>query len=385
MTAGDEDWEAPLRRASHGSAQAGIETLHGAPPSLLNAQTAGALTSAILAAFVCLAARFRSELTGAQLDLIASVLRTAAVAFVLRALIDFARAAHALWSDRAAKDATLALAASGLYLRRGQREESARKEEVLGLASQDALPSRTLAVRPAPVLVALTPLAGRPRVLTLPPYFAQTGEIALARLARWRGTPPARAAREPRSAAAEAPEAHYERAARGQLDADDVLIPEGRGYLLRAPYTALLGLAFALDVFLSAGKSRSLIAMPVLSACALSAFVLAAWFVWIGRRRQSRAGIGMLLTRDELLLRGPRGVVAVPWPQLAEIDIKLSARWSPFVGSYAARLLTLSTNTGERMLFDQSFLGVPIEVIALLCRHYRDDRQGEDVASEPLA
>jgi hypothetical protein len=378
-----DGWDEPLLRATRGSAQTGVETLAGARPSLLNAQTASALTSAVLAAFVCLAARFRSELAAGQLDLIASVLRTAALAFVVRAVIDVLRSAHAIWRDRAAPGAMLALGTSGLYLRVGTHEESVPRDAVLGVSAAEPLPSRTLPVRPAPLLLTLRPEAGRPRVLILPPYFAQTTEIALARLTRWWSSgerSPAPSARAP----ADEPEAHYERAARGQLEADDVLIPEGRGYLLRAPYTALLGLVFALDVYVSAGRSRALIATPVLAACALSGLVLAAWFSWIVRRRRSRHGVGMLLTRAELLVRGPHGVLAVPWAQLEHSELKLTARWSPFVGPYAARILTLSTSSGERMIFDRAFLGLPLEVIETLCRHYRADvERHESAAAEP--
>jgi hypothetical protein len=93
----------------------------------------------------------------------------------------------------------------------------------------------------------------------------------------------------------------------------------------------------------------------------------------------------MLFTRAELLLRGPHGVVAVPWAQLLSTELKLTARWSPFVGTYAARMLILTTNTGERMLFDRSFLGVPLEAIEVLCRHYRETwfARATQAANEP--
>ncbi len=372
----EEDWAEPLRRAARGNAQAGVEVLHGARPALLNAQTAGALTSAILAAFVCMAARFRSELAAGQLDLIASALRTAALAFVLRALIDLVRSLRALSRDGVAARSALVLGAEGLMLRVGEREECVARDELLGIGAREALPSRTLPARPEPLLLTLTPRAGRPRLLELPPYFAATGEIALARLTRWWGRERAAGAEQTGAQPEqEAPEAHYERAARGQLSERDLVIPEGNGYLLRAPYTALLGVVFAIDVFLSAGPSRALIAGPVSLAGALSLFALLAWFGWIARRRRSRRGIGMLFTRAELLLRGQHGVVAVPWSQLQDAELKLTARWSPFVGAYPARTLVLSTNTGERMVFDRAFLGVPLEVIAVLCGYYRQGAQ----------
>jgi hypothetical protein len=93
--------------------------------------------------------------------------------------------------------------------------------------------------------------------------------------------------------------------------------------------------------------------------------------VWMRRRRATRLGIGMLLTPEELLVRGAAGVLSVPWPQLSDIALQTVARWSPFVGSYPARTLRLTTREEQRMLFDASFLGVPLEVVAVLCRAYR--------------
>ena len=85
----------------------------------------------------------------------------------------------------------------------------------------------------------------------------------------------------------------------------------------------------------------------------------------------SSAQGGLVLTPEELLVRGAAGVVSVPWPQLSELTVQTSARWSPFVGTYPARALQLSTQEGQRMVIDEGFLGVPAEVVALLCRAYR--------------
>ena len=106
-------------------------------------------------------------------------------------------------------------------------------------------------------------------------------------------------------------------------------------------------------------------------ALALALGFIAEWFVWMGRRRATRLGIAMLLTPEELLVRGGAGVMSVPWPQLSELTVQTSPRWSPFVGTYPARALQLNTQEGQRLVFDESFLGVPAEVVALLCRAYR--------------
>lgn len=363
-----ESWDAPLRRAARGSASSGIETLYGARPAVLTAESAACLTSLILAGFVCAAALFRARLAAGQLDLIASALRVVAVAFVLRALIALARWLTHVVRDGVAAQSCLVLAPEGLYLRLGAYEESVRRDEVLDVVAQELLPTRTLAPRALPVLLVLTPRAGRPRVLAVPPYFAPTSDISLARLKRWLGAPTLTLGSTALPAGDDAPEAHYARAAAGQLGDGDVVVPEGRGYLLRAPWAALLGLWFAVDMYVGAGAGRALIAAPVLGAGSLSLLAIVGWLLWLRRRQRSRLGIGMLLTPSELLLRGPHGVVSVPWPQLAQAEVYVSARWSPFVGAYPARLLNLSTHSGEHMQFDASFLATPVEAVAVLCR-----------------
>jgi hypothetical protein len=362
-----ESWDAPLRRALQGSRPAGLEVLHGARPGVLNAESAACLTSVVLAGFVCAAALFRARLAAGQLDLIASALRVVALAFVLRAVLSLGGWLLHIVRDGSASEACLVLGPAGLLLRLGGSVQAVERSDVLDVVAPEALPTRTLPARPLPVLVVLTPQAGRPRALALPPYFAQTSEVLLARMKRWLGSPQG-ATPAPAPAADDAPEAHYERAAAGQLRDGDVVIPEGRGYLLRAPWAALLGLWFAGDVYYSAGRGRALIALPVLGAALLSLVAIVSWFLWLRRRRTSRLGIGMLLAREELLLRGPHGVVAVPWPQLSQVEVQVSARWSPFAGTFATRLLSLATQSGEHMQFDASFLETPVDVVAVLCR-----------------
>lgn len=372
-----EDGVEALRRAARGEAQAGVELLRGARPSLLDATSANAVSSLVLAAFVTGAALFRGQaasvLGGPQFDLIASVLRCLALAFVVRAAIATVRSVRTLLRDGAARDAVLALGEEGLLLKLPGSEQPVARSEVLGVTFEAPLPSRTLTPRAPDVQLVLTSAGGKPRVVRIPPYFAPSAEITVARLQRWLSRGDELRVPERDSAAPEDPELHYQAAARGQHWAGEAAIPDGGGYLLRAPYTALLGLVFALDVLRTAGPMRAQIVQPVLAAAALCVALIVGWLLWMQRRRATRLGLGMLLTPDELLLRGKAGVVAVPWPQLVQVEVGVRPRWSPFVGPYAARTLTLTTQEQQHMLFDQSFLGTSVEAIALLCKSYRDE------------
>jgi hypothetical protein len=369
----DPDWLAELRQAARGAAQHGTQVLRGTRPPLGNASSAAAVSSLALCAFVVAAAIFRARVAPLSFDLIASLLRVLALAFGARAALGLARLVAQLRADAGAESALLALSERGLLLQLGAQERWAQRDEILGLTFQEALPSRSLAPRAAALLVVLTPAAGRPRWLEIPPFFAPSTEILQARLTRWLEAQPQATPQAPGPPRAD-PEQRYVRAAHGQFEPGALVVPEGRGYLLRAPYAALLALLFALDILRSASAARAQLAGPLLAACLLTLTVLAGWFVWLSRRRATRLGIGMLLTPEELLVRGAAGVLSVPWTQLSELTVQTVARWSPFAGSYPARTLLLTAQEGQRMLFDAGFLGVPAEVVAMLCRAYRAGR-----------
>jgi hypothetical protein len=129
--------------------------------------------------------------------------------------------------------------------------------------------------------------------------------------------------------------------------------------------------AFALDALWSAGPLRARIVSPALLSCVLALALLAGWFVWMGRRRATRLGIAMLITPEELLVRGRGGVLGVPWSQLQAAQVAARMVWSPFVGSFSVRTLLITTTHGELLSFDAGFLGVPPEVLAAVLESYR--------------
>jgi hypothetical protein len=361
-------WLAVLRRAVRGTASPGIEVARGARPGFLSGDAVHALISTLLAALVLAAAVLRGTLSAGQFDLIALLLRTASVAFALRAAIAIAAVVRRTIRDRAAESHALAWSSEGLLESRPEGERWVAREDVLGFALPDERPVRGASSSRRPLYVVLTPEQA-PRYWTLPPYYAASSEILQARLLRWLGT---REAALPELAPpVSAPDERYLRAAEGRLAPGEVAVPEGFGYRLRAPYGALLALVFVGDALLQAGTERARLLAPAGLALALVPIALAVWFSWLRSRRAARLGLALLLTPEELLVRGKHGVASVPWTQLASVDVTARLAWSPFVGSYLVRMLSFQALDGSLIPFDESFLGVPADVIAVLAKAYR--------------
>ncbi len=338
---------------------ANAEVVHGTQPGLIAGDAIHAVVSALMAALVIAATTLRSGLAREGFDLILLLLRTASVAFVLRAAIALWRWVARLLRDAKAHEHTLAWSERGLLYASPSGSIELARSDVIAFVVPDQLAQRGA--------VSLQPLyvVGR-RHLELPPYFASSPELLAARLKRWRGpvagTPPEFA---PPS---EGPEQRYTRAANGQLREGEVAVPEGHGYRLRAPYGVVLALVFVIDAVLHAGPRL----YPAASAAALLAPVtLGIWFLWMRRRRAVRLGMALLLTPEELLVRGPYGAVSLPWTQLASVEVVARQAWSPFVGRYLVRSLWFHALDGTTMQFDGAFLGWPPEVIAAQAEGYR--------------
>ncbi|MDB4984840.1 MAG: hypothetical protein JWN04_18 [Myxococcaceae bacterium] len=361
-------WVAPLREAAYGKPRAAVEVVRGVAPGWLAGDAVHAITSLLLAALVSSAAFLRSELQSTPLDLIALLLRTASVAFGVRAAI-----AVALWCARLRRDArasehVLAWSSEGLFWRAGSAERWLARADVIDVVVPEERSVRGAASSLQPVLIVTRPV--QPLACwTLPPYFAVHAEVLAARLARFRrlGGKRELAATPPPSA----PEERYVRAARGLLEAGEVPVPEGFGYRYRAPYGVLLALVFVADAVRSAGALRERVLPAALLSALLALTALWIWFRWLRGRRQARLGMALLLTPEELLIRGKQGVVSIPWTQLAGAEVLTRLAWSPLVGSYLVRTLWFSTLEGTSMPFDGGFLGVAPEVLASLANGYR--------------
>jgi hypothetical protein len=348
-----------LRDALLGKPVANVEVVRGQAPGLLASDAIHALLSTLMAALVIAATVLRSGLAQGGFDLILLLLRTASVAFVLRAAMALVHWFMRLQRDARAHEYALAWSDAGLrYAYPAGAQELAREDVVAFVLPEQLAQRGATSLQPLYVV-------GRPPVhFTLPPVFH--AELLAARLKRWRGTPQATPPSfvPPR----EGPEQRYVRAANGQLRAGEVAVPEGRGYLLRAPYGVLLALVFVIDAVLHAGPKL----YPAASAAAMLApLTLGAWFAWMRKRRAVRLGTAMLLTPEELLVRGPHGAVSLPWTQLASVEVALRQAWSPFVGRYLVRSLWFHALDGTTMQFDGAFLGWPPEVIAAQAEAYR--------------
>jgi hypothetical protein len=360
----------PLRHAAQGKRASGVELLRAERPPLLDGRSVRAVLSVLMAAFMVGAAILRTRLSAdVPFDLMALLLRTAALAFVVRALLAIGLALRKRAQGARTADNVLAWSDAGIYERTAHGEHWFARADVLAVV-QEEQPERSQAQAEAVWLVA------RPerqlRVLELTAHYTAKPEILAARLARW--VQPGEAPALAPSTEALSLEARYARAAGGKPGEGEVCVPEGVGYRLRAPFAALLGIAFALDALWTAGPMRARILGPALLSCLLALALFAGWFVWMGRRRATRLGIAMLITPGELLVRGHNGVIGVPWVQLSSVQVVARLSWSPFVGSFAVRTLVITTTHGEVLSFDGGFLGVAPEVLAALLEAYRAGR-----------
>jgi hypothetical protein len=371
LRAPEPEWVATLRAAARGGGSVGVEVLRleaGGP----SGASLRALVSLMIAGLLVAAAVLRARVAaGAGFDLLGSLLRTTAVAFAVRATLHVLLAAGDALRRLRRGRGVLCLGEAGLFEQSAAGERWLAREDALAVVVRESA-GRGLGQPERPVFV-----VARPRrevaYLELDPRYAGSPEVLGARLSRWLGEPDGGEAAHapPRE---ESVEERYARAARGQADPGDVVVPEGAGYRLRAPYAGLLGIVFAIDALLHAGTLRPRIVPVVLLSCVLAVVLIAGWLVWMRQRGATRLGIAMLFTPEELIVRGPGGALGVPWGQVSSAAVHTRLGWSPFFGSFATRSLTLGDPSGTHLTFDAGFLGVPPEVLAALIEAYRAGR-----------
>lgn len=363
-----------LEEALAGRGSQGIEVIRGTRPALLDVQAAKALSAPFLAAFMIAAAVLRMQIATTSLDLLTLLLRTAAFAFSLRALILLVRFGMRLAKDVKAPEHRLAFSRDGLLWQRPEGTRFIPRGHVVALCVPEAKSSRLLSESYLPLLLVKRP-NGQGLYESLPPYFAASSDILAARLSRALGLD-TEAEAFPPPPPHDAAQERYMRAVDGKAGPGETVVPEGRGYRLRGPYGVLLGVVFAVDALITATSHRAQLLQPVLLSCILALVLPGAWLFVMSRRASVRLGIAMLLTPEELIVRGKQGVVSVPWNQLGDVTLKLREMWSPFVGGYTVKTLLITTHEGAFMSFDGGFLGVPPEVVLELCAAYRKGKIG---------
>lgn len=369
-----------LQEAVKGRTSQGVEIARGQRPNLLDADGARALSAPFLAAFMVAAAVLRARIAHSDLDLLTLLLHTAAFAFCVRAILLVTRVVLRLRADLDAAAHTLAFSADGLIWNGPHGERFVARADVLGVCVPELRASRFLPEPQRALWIVTRPETGT-LYWAIPAYFSTSPEILAARLTRTLKPDESNTGARVEAPPVEGPQDRYARAASGRTLAGETVIPEGHGYRRRGPYGVLLGLVFALDALLSAPQQRAILLQPVLLSCLLALGMPAIWLWLMKRKAKARLGIAMLLTREELLVRGKHGVVSVPWSQLGDVEVRLRDAWSPFVGTYTTRTLLIATQDGSVMTFDAGFLGVPAEVVARLCAAYRSGALNPQEAS----
>lgn len=369
----DSDARTLLKDALSGRSAAGVEVVRGQRPALLDGDAARALSAPFLAGFMVAAALLRAQIAASPFDLLTLLLRTAAFAFCLRALILIAAFVLRLRKDMNASAHALAFSRDGILWQSPAGERFARRADVIALSVPSVRASRLMLEARRPLLVVTRPETGG-LYWALPPYFSASADILRARLERALTLDAGTDDMPPRPPPPEPASERYQRATDGKASKADCVVPEGYSYRLRGPYGVLLGLVFALDALRVAGAQRVILLQPVLLSCLLAISMPLVWLWLMKRKAAARLGIAMLLTPEELVVRGKHGVVSVPYHQLGDVEVRLKDIWSPFVGSYTTRNLIITTKDGATMTFDGGFLGVPPEVVAELCTAYRRGR-----------
>ncbi|HKP60561.1 MAG TPA: hypothetical protein VJV78_27730, partial [Polyangiales bacterium] len=153
-------------------------------------------------------------------------------------------------------------------------------------------------------------------------------------------------------------------------------IPHGSAWLRRGPYASLLLGVAVLEGFMrlpDEARLRLGAEVPLLLLAALVVVPLG-WLFMTRVQLAPRRGLAAILTPAELLLRTRAGVMRVAWPLVVQVGIDSRASWSLLLGAHESRWLTLRRKNAPELRFQESFCGVPLEVLNSLCDAYRKAR-----------
>lgn len=390
MSSWIESAEAALRSSASPSADTEVEVLRAGPPPLVDVEGVRAILAPFLAAFMWAATIFREVQSGNALDPLALALRLLALAMTVRALALLWMLARRLRLRLRYSRYALALTPEGILYRTPDMDIAVPRDDILEVRERGRWRDRG-GRRFADVYVITQPRSGR-LFVALPPVFERTPGVLAERMMRWLGAPadatesdaePSEDA-PPQSSAAGTAETGaqplaselWERVARGDRATGVTAIPHGSGWLQRGPYASmLLGLA-VLDGYLRlppATRDRIDATVPLVLVGAL-VIVPIGWLVLTRSQLKLRRGLAGILTPTELLLRTRAGVLRVAWPVVQRADIESRAAWSLLLGAHEARSLVIRRKKAPPLQYQESFVGVPLEVFAALCDAYRRSR-----------
>jgi len=342
-------------------------------PALLDADGARALLSPFLAGFMWAAVVFRETQSHSTLDPLALLLRVIALAMTLRALGVLWRFGQRLKLLLQWRRYGLVVTDEGLLFRAPDRDVVVQREDVLDVREQHAVAgSSRSGGGAAEVYIVTHPSTGRTHV-ALPAVFAASPRALAERLMRWRGL-----GGEGSPLPSESPEALpsklWDRSGAGEVLSGVVAIRHGSGWMKRGPYASmLLGLA-VLDGFLRlpTQASQSINPLPALLLAAALVVVPAGWFLFTRGSLRDRKGLSLVLSPADLLSRGRGGIIRAPWSSVTRAEILARSSWSLFLGGYTSRTLLVHRKRGEADIqVADSFLDVPVDVVAALCEAYR--------------
>jgi hypothetical protein len=380
--------EAALRSSASPSADAEVEVLRAVPPPVIDYDGVRAILAPFLAAFMWAATIFREVQSGTALDPLALLLRLLALAMTVRALTLLWMLARRLRLRLRYSRYGLALTPEGLLYRTPDMDLALPREDILEVRERGRWRDRG-GRRFADVYVVTQPRSGRSFV-ALPPVFERTPGVLAERLMRWLGPPESneseaaseQAGSQPSAAsaseAAPAPLASelWERVAKGERPSGVTAIPHGRGWLQRGPYASMLLGAAVLEGFVRlppATRDRVDITVPLVLVGAL-VVVPVVWLVITRSQLKPRRGLAAVLTPSELLLRTRAGVLRVAWSAVQRADIESRSAWSLLLGAHEARSLLFSRRAAQPLRYQESFVGLPLEVFVALCDAYRRSR-----------
>lgn len=347
-----------------------IEVISGTKPPILDSLAARAILSPLVAAAAWTAAFLRETAVESPIDPLALLLRLIALGVTVRAVLLGIVFARRLGVWLRARRWRLTIEPQRLRLVTPAGETTLARDEIVAIREHGDWRTRRVGRRWSDVYVVLDPRSKKTHV-ALPPVFERTpGELA-ERLMRWRGpvtgpeghTPPA---------PPDLPSKLYDRAARGDVPPDVVVIPHGRGWLARGPYaTVLLGAVILDGLARMPANAWTAIAPVAIVALGVSLVLVPVGWILLNRREIApRRGLALLITPAEALMRTRSGILRVPWRSLKRMAVGSKPSWSILAGYDDARSVVFERDDAP-IHYEEAFLGAPCEVVTALCEAYQ--------------